>query len=252
MKDKHETPILNIPTSKEVEDYVRKENLTHFQAAEFYYYYNSRGWRLKDGSPIYSWRDLCHYWETIRCKREQVQNPKSCTSHRPSRSEKMAQWLDEHLPLPVYEPAADGTPDERLTSMQRYGECYGEAHHSSFSNPAAVDQWHKRCASSLAQDTRRVPINLIYRLVMLHIGITETTCSNQSRPATPDSLYRMTRNVLCKYPDLSMAELLLALNLVEQGNFGDMFGRLTCPRLLGAFKKFIAWKRGRDRECVLG
>ena len=42
-----------------------------------------------------------------------------------------------------------------------------------------------------------------------------------------------------EYHYLTMPELLLAMNRLRSGAYGDFRGRLTTPRLMGAMREFI-------------
>lgn len=53
------------PTLDEVRTYV-KEKGYHFDAEEFYHYYQSSDWHMSSGKPVKNWKQCCVTWESNR------------------------------------------------------------------------------------------------------------------------------------------------------------------------------------------
>lgn len=53
------------PTLEEVKTYVREKGY-HFDAEEFFRYYDSSDWHMSNGKPVKSWKQCCVTWESNR------------------------------------------------------------------------------------------------------------------------------------------------------------------------------------------
>lgn len=223
--------LCDIPTQEEVEQYVAEAQLTLVDATEFYLYHQARGWRVGscgEGLPVRDWRALARYWQYCRERKRK----QSAQTPKPSREQRMQQWQEEHLPL-----AHETTSEEK-----HYEAHYAPSRHESFSSPEVVRTVRATRPATIGQCLRRMQPNLILRVAMRHLAITDRLCNPSSRPIALDDLSCLAKTLLLSYQHLTMSELLLALSQIERGRYGDFYGHLTTPRLLQAMKRFGKWR----------
>ena len=99
-------------------------------------------------------------------------------------------------------------------------------------------------AQTLGQVAGRIGTAAVIRLTILHLNALATEVSTSTMAPSPEKLAGMATTLLQEYHYLTMPELLLAMNRLRSGAYGDFRGRLTTPRLMEAMKRFMAWKRG--------
>lgn len=62
------------PTIEQISDYI-KEKGYHFDAEQFFYFYESKGWVVGKNSPMRDWHAACSTWEAKRKSQEKKEEP---------------------------------------------------------------------------------------------------------------------------------------------------------------------------------
>lgn len=62
-KVQRKSPAFTPPTEDELRTYIAEKGY-HFNPEQFIPYYEMRGWKMKDGKLMSSWKAGCRYWET--------------------------------------------------------------------------------------------------------------------------------------------------------------------------------------------
>ena len=158
----------------------------------------------------------------------------------------MGEWLDAHYPVSHGVAATNQgsaeAADESLGSdpIDSFLKAYGVDRIGLYRSMEAVERLGGK-AQRLGQIAGRIGTAPVIRLTILHLDALAAEVSTSSMALSPEKLASMATALLQEYHYLTMPELLLAMNRLRSGAYGDFRGRLTTPRLMEAMKKFMAW-----------
>ena len=280
-----------IPSFAEVKDYFEEIGAFGFEPQEFYDYYQSYGWKSRDGNKVADWKALMRQWLNKRKlerkdeKMKTINQQDNALLRKGKRTVTAAQGagatrgqavdgdteLDERASLLAWMYAELPLLGDDEDSGKGAAEGHeGDGNGAAQARKKAIDSYMQRYRVerqgdwadesvfertqgwlTLAQSTQQVGVNAVVRVVMMHLHSLAEDMGSTKSSRKPKPLHRMAMELCRTYPYLKMPEVVLALNLFRRRRIDVFHGRLNTSNLMKGMEEFMKWRGGVSRELSL-
>ena len=126
------------PTIEQIESYIKEKDY-HFDAEQFFYFYESKGWVVGKNAPMKDWKSACVTWEGRRkreIKEKEDSEPSDARAPMDEEQwERNQRWMEENTPKYVGRISFDdfiSMRGEVMLNSRIYGEILKEMHQSGY------------------------------------------------------------------------------------------------------------------------
>ncbi len=198
------------PSFEMVERYHQELNITDFTAQEFYDFYETNGWVLKENRKIRDWMALMRGWarrvERIKKQNNNDTRRKTADDGEEADWRALGAWLDAHYPVSA--------------------ETIAAANEAIKKPDLTLKWWGYRIGTTA---TTRVVIKKLYRL---------GEALNTSRKGLKaEKLERIAREILWQAPEHTMQDLDHFFTRCKHGHYGNFPKGLQMTDIMRAWRK---------------